>query len=91
MALPDGLTVLDQSPATDQDSYNVTREFADQWNLTTIDDLANVTVPMILGANSEAETRPYGPQGLMDTYGIQITDIDKGSLMTMKSFIKHRK
>ena len=44
-ALPDGLAVLDQSPATDQDSYNVTQEFADEYSLASIGDLANVDVP----------------------------------------------
>ena len=29
--------------------------------------------------------------GKKHTYGIQITDIDRGSLMIMKTFIKHRK
>ncbi|KAB1657429.1 ABC transporter substrate-binding protein [Pseudoclavibacter sp. CFCC 11306] len=87
-ATPDGLRVLDQSDASDQDSYTVTRQFADQWKLSTIDDLANVTVQMTLGANSEAETRPYGPKGLLDTYGITIgfTPIeDAGGPLTVKA------
>ncbi|GAA2180085.1 ABC transporter substrate-binding protein [Brooklawnia cerclae] len=87
-ATPDGLRVLDQSPAADQDSYTVTREFADEWGLTTIDDLARVTVPLTLGANSEAETRPYGPEGLLATYGIEIgfTPIeDAGGPLTVKA------
>jgi osmoprotectant transport system substrate-binding protein len=77
---PEGLRVLDQSPATDQDSYTVTRAFAEEWGLATVDDLANVTVPMTMGANSEAETRPNGPQGLADTYGIEVgfTPIEDG-------------
>jgi len=87
-ATPDGLRVLDQSEASDQDSYTVTREFADMWDLTTIDDLADVTEPLTLGANSEAESRPYGPKGLMDTYGIEIsfTPIeDAGGPLTVKA------
>ncbi|MEU5153038.1 ABC transporter substrate-binding protein [Glycomyces sp. NPDC021274] len=77
---PDGLRVLDQSPATDQDSYTVTQAFADEWSLATVDDLANVTVPMTMGANSEAENRPNGPQGLLDTYGVEVgfTPIEDG-------------
>lgn len=77
---PDGLRVLAQSPATDQDSYTVTRAFADEWSLTTVDDLANVTVPITMGANSEAENRPNGPQGLLDTYGVEVgfTPIEDG-------------
>jgi osmoprotectant transport system substrate-binding protein len=78
--VPDGLRVLDQSPATDQDSYTVTRAFAEEWGLTTIDDLAKVTVPMTMGGNSEGETRPNGPQGLLDAYGVEVgfTPIEDG-------------
>src|SRR5690606_29564162 len=71
-ALPDGLTVLDQSPATDQDSYNVTKAFADQYGLESIGDLASVDVPVVLGGAPELEQRPYGPSGLQDTYGVTV-------------------
>ncbi|WP_022910230.1 ABC transporter substrate-binding protein [Aestuariimicrobium kwangyangense] len=67
-----GLRVLDQSPATDQDSYTVTKEFADKWGLTTIDDFKKVTVPMTMGGNSEGESRPNGPKGLEATYGVKV-------------------
>lgn len=87
-ATPEGLRVLDPSPASDQDSYVVTRAFADQWGLTTIEDLANVTEPMTMGANSEAESRPNGPNGLAETYGIDVafTPIeDGGGPLTVKA------
>jgi osmoprotectant transport system substrate-binding protein len=71
-ALPDGLTVLEQSPATDQDSYNVTKAFADQYGLTSIADLASVDVPVVLGGAPELEQRPYGPSGLKDLYGVTV-------------------
>ncbi|GAA1937769.1 ABC transporter substrate-binding protein [Microbacterium aoyamense] len=71
-ALPDGLTVLDQSSATDQDSYNVTSAFADENGLTTIGDLAGIT-PLVLGGAPELETRPYGPTGLKEIYGVDVT------------------
>ncbi|CAN5132950.1 ABC transporter substrate-binding protein [soil metagenome] len=71
-ALPEGLTVLDQSSATDQDSYNVTKEFADANSLSSLEDLAGVTVPLILGGNAELEERPYGPQGLLSVYGATV-------------------
>lgn len=86
--LPDGLRTLDQSDATDQDAYTVTRAFADQWGLTTIDDLANVTGPLTLGGNSEGENRPNGPAGLKNTYGIDVgfTPIeDGGGPLTVKA------
>ncbi|MCT9820923.1 ABC transporter substrate-binding protein [Microbacterium sp. W1N] len=71
-ALPEGLAVLDQSPATDQDSYNVTAAFAEENNLTTIGDLAGIS-PLVLGGAPELEQRPYGPAGLKETYGVDVT------------------
>jgi osmoprotectant transport system substrate-binding protein len=71
-ALPDGLTVLDQAAATDQDSYNVTKEFADANDLKSLADLKNVTTPLTLGGNAELEERPYGPQGLLSVYGATV-------------------
>lgn len=70
-ALPEGLTALDMSPATDQDSYNVTAEFASANGLVSIADLADVD-GLILGGNPELEERPYGPQGLLETYGVTV-------------------
>jgi len=72
-ALPEGLTVLDQSTASDQDSYTVTKAFADQYSLTSIADLADVDVPLTLGGPPELEQRPYGPTGLKDKYGIDVS------------------
>ncbi|MBB1516365.1 ABC transporter substrate-binding protein [Tessaracoccus sp. MC1679] len=86
--VPDGLRVLAQSDATDQDSYVVTRAFAEEWDLATIADLANVTTPLTLGANSEAETRPNGPLGLAEKYGLEVgfTPIeDGGGPLTVKA------
>ncbi|MFT3942845.1 MAG: ABC transporter substrate-binding protein [Ancrocorticia sp.] len=87
-AVPEGFRILDQSPATDQDSYVVTQAFADQWGLTTIADLAKVEGPRILGASSEAESRPNGPKGLKEFYGIDagFTPIeDSGGPLTVKA------
>ena len=71
-ALPEGLTVLNQSPATDQDSYNVTKAFADENGVTSIADLAGID-GVVLGGNAELETRPYGVKGLKDTYDVDVT------------------
>jgi osmoprotectant transport system substrate-binding protein len=71
-ALPEGLTVLDQAEAADEDAYNVTAEFAEQYNLSSIADLANVDVPLTLGGYPELEERPYGPTGLLETYGVTV-------------------
>lgn len=87
-AMPDGLRALAQAPATDQDSYVVTREFAEQHDLTTIADLAEVDEDLTLGANSEAENRPNGPQGIKEAYGIDVgfSPIeDSGGPLTVKA------
>jgi osmoprotectant transport system substrate-binding protein len=71
-ALPENLTVLDQSSATDQDSYNVTRTFAEENDLTSIADLAGID-GLVLGGAPELELRPYGPEGLKEVYDVDVT------------------
>lgn len=71
-ALPEGLTALAMSPATDQDSYNVTAEFAAQNDLVSIADLAGLE-GLVLGGAPELEERPYGPAGLLETYGVTVS------------------
>lgn len=71
-ALPDGLTVLEMSSATDQDSYNVTAALAAEYELSSLADLANVTEALTLGGNAELEERPYGPSGLAEKYGVTV-------------------
>jgi len=86
-ALPEGLTVLDQSPATDQDSYNVTKAFADENGVTSIADLAGID-GLVLGGNAELETRPYGVKGLKDTYNVDVTFTaigDSGGPLTVQA------
>jgi osmoprotectant transport system substrate-binding protein len=70
-ALPEQLTALAMSPATDQDSYNVTAEFAAANGLESIADLAGVS-PLMLGGAPELEERPYGPSGLLEVYGVTV-------------------
>lgn len=87
--LPDSLTVLDRSPATDQDSITVTKATADRYHLSSIGDLAPVADQMTLGGSSEFQTRPYGPQGLKDVYGVVFKNFkvlgDSGGPLTVKA------
>ena len=86
-ALPMGLRALDQAPAADQDSYVVTADFAHAHTLTSIGDLAGAGA-LTLGGNSELQTRPYGPMGLSQTYGVTVgfTPIeDSGGPLTVKA------
>lgn len=70
--LPDSLEALAMSPATDQDSYNVTAEFAQANGLVSIADLQSLE-SVTLGGPPELEERPYGPQGLLDMYGVEVS------------------
>lgn len=92
-SLPEGLRVLDQSPATDQDSYNVTKTFSEENDVTSLADLENVTTPITLGGNSELATRPYGPEGLKSVYGVEVgfTPIeDSGGPLTLKALVDNQ-
>ena len=85
--LPKGLRALEQADATDQDSYVVTADFAQAHSLTSIGDLASAGA-LTLGGNSELQTRPYGPMGLSQTYGVTVgfTPIeDSGGPLTVKA------
>lgn len=90
-ALPSGLRVLDKADAADQNSWTVTKAFADKYNLTDIASLKNVTEPIIVGGNSELETRPYGPTALKEKYGITTAGFkaveDSGGPLTVKALV----
>ncbi|GAA4897988.1 ABC transporter substrate-binding protein [Tessaracoccus lubricantis] len=87
-ALPEGLRVLTPAEATDQDSYTVTAEFAEANSLTSIADLADVAEPLKIAANSEFATRPYGPEGAKEVYGVTIELLpveDSGGPLTVRA------
>lgn len=89
-ALPEGLEVLDYAEATDQDSYVVTADFAEQHNLTEVGDLADVDQDLSIAANSEFETRPYGIQGLEEVYGVELDLVpveDSGGPLTLGALL----
>lgn len=87
-ALPDGLRALDYADATDQDSYTVTQATADQYGLVEIGDLSKIGETIQVAANTEFESRPYGPQGLKDIYDVDATVVsveDSGGPLTVKA------
>src|SRR5699024_1062649 len=53
-------------------SYTVTRAFADEHDLASIADLADVSGSLTLGGPPELAERPYGPSGLESVYGIEV-------------------
>ena len=87
-ALPASLTALNPAPATDQDTLTVTRATAAEHSLSTIGDLASLGRPVTIAANSEFNTRPYGPEGLKRVYGVEspVTPVeDSGGPLTVKA------
>ncbi len=86
--LPPSLRVLTAAAASDQDSITVTRTFADAHQLKAIGDLTKAPQPLTIAANSEFAKRPYGPQGLKATYGVDVTLVpveDSGGPLTVKA------
>lgn len=80
-----GLTVLEPSPAADQNAFAVTREFAEANDLATLSDLADFEGDLVLGGPPECPTRPFCQPGLEETYGIEITEfvsLDAGGPLT---------
>ncbi len=90
-AMPSGLIVLKPSAASDQNSWTVTKAFADKYKLTDIASLKNVKESMTVGGNSELETRPYGPTALKEKYGITTKGFkaveDSGGPLTVKALV----
>jgi osmoprotectant transport system substrate-binding protein len=72
-ALPGDLSMLTPSPASDTDTVAVTKETAQEWNLTSIGDLAPHSAQVKFGAPSEFLHRPEGLPGLKSNYGLDIT------------------
>ncbi|WIB14013.1 ABC transporter substrate-binding protein [Curtobacterium sp. MCPF17_052] len=87
-ALPKGLRALDAAEATDQDSYTVTKKFSEENDVTSLADLSKVKGTLTVGANSENQTRPYGPKGLKSVYGVTVQSKaieDSGGALTVKA------
>lgn len=87
-ATPQGLHLLNYSPASDQDTYTVTHDFAQRYHLHSVGDLASIPGSVKYGGPSEAESRPYGPKGLKAVYGVDVdfTPIeDSGGPLTVKA------
>jgi osmoprotectant transport system substrate-binding protein len=70
-ALPEGLALLEPSEAQDQNALVVTAETAEQYDLTTVSDLADVEDPLVLGGPPECAERPQCLPGYEDLYGLE--------------------
>jgi osmoprotectant transport system substrate-binding protein len=87
-ALPDGFEVLDESPAEDKDSYNVTKEYSESNGVTSLSDLKGKAVRV--GGGAVLGEREYGIPGLKDVYGADaslVTIEDQGGPNTVKALL----
>jgi osmoprotectant transport system substrate-binding protein len=72
-----GITVLDYSPAADQNAFVVRRETADELNLATMSDLAAVQGLLRFGVATDCETNPVCAPALKSAYGLDVSNATK--------------
>jgi osmoprotectant transport system substrate-binding protein len=69
-----GITVLDYSPAADQNAFVVRKETADQYHLTKMSDLTAVQSKLKFGVATDCPTNPVCAQALKDAYGLDLSN-----------------
>ncbi len=72
-----GITVLDYSPAADQNAFVVRKETADQLKLAKMSDLAAVQTQLKFGVATDCPTNPVCAQALKTAYGIDVSNATK--------------
>ena len=83
-----GITLLEPSAANDTNAFVVKPETAEEFDLTTVSDLAAVDDQLTLGAPPECEIRPFCAIGLKDVYGVEFAEIktlDIGGPLTVEA------
>jgi osmoprotectant transport system substrate-binding protein len=91
--VPEGLVVGQYSKAEDKDAIVVTSDTAEEYDLTTVADLADVAGELTLGGPPEWKTRPTGIPGLEKVYGVvfgKFTTTDAGGPQTLNALIDGR-
>lgn len=84
--LPDGSETLPQSAAEDKDTLTVTKETAEEYGLSTIEDLQPVADKLVVGAGPEWQERYQGLVGLKDLYDVEFKEfkpLDAGGPLTV--------
>jgi osmoprotectant transport system substrate-binding protein len=72
-----GITVLDFSPAADQNAFVVRKDTADQFKLTKMSDLTAVQAQLKLGVATDCPTNPVCGAALKSAYGIDVAKATK--------------
>lgn len=77
--LPEGLAAGEFAPGESKDSFVVTPETAEENDLETLSDLANMD-SIVLAGNPELAERPYGPRGLTEIYDVPADSISMNAI-----------
>jgi len=68
-----GITLLNYSPAADQNAFVVRKETADQFHLTKMSDLTAVAAQLKFGVATDCPTNPVCGPALKAAYGIDVS------------------
>jgi osmoprotectant transport system substrate-binding protein len=69
-----GFTLLEPAEADSVNTFVVRPETAEEYDLSTVSDLAGVPDRLTLGGPPECPERPFCLEGLIDVYGLQFDD-----------------
>lgn len=75
LAEEQGLVVLEPAQAADQNGFAVSQEFADANNVSTLSELGELGLDLVLAATEECPERPFCQPGLEQTYGLNISQV----------------
>jgi len=76
LAEPTGIEPLEPAEAQDANAFAVTKEYAEENDLTTLSDLAALGKPVTLAAAEDCSERDECKIGLEDVYGLKITKVE---------------
>ena len=68
-----GITVLDFSPAADQNAFVVTKDTSTKYNLTTLDQLPSITPALKMGVATDCSTNPVCAAALKTAYNLDVS------------------
>ncbi len=69
-----GITVLNFSPAADENAFVVTQATASKYNLTKMSDLTAVQSQLKFGVATDCQTNPVCAQALKTAYGLDVSN-----------------
>jgi osmoprotectant transport system substrate-binding protein len=72
-----GITVLNYTPAQDQNAFVVRKDTADQYHLTKMSDLTPIASQLKFGVATDCDTNPVCGAALKSAYGIDVSGATK--------------